>query len=87
MNPKNYGIIKLPAFKDLRRGDLFVAETKKSIPFPIKRIYFINNLRPTTISRGGHAHRKLTQVFLCVNGSFVLALDDGIQKQKILMNC
>lgn len=83
---KHSGIVKLSAHKDRRRGDLFVAEAKKNVPFPIRRIYFINNLGRVSASRGGHAHKKLTQAIFCPNGSFVLGLDDGKRKQKIFMN-
>ncbi len=83
---KNSGVVKLAAHKDPKRGDLFVAEAKKNVPFPIRRVYFINNLQHVSVSRGGHAHRKLTQAIFCVNGSFVLSLDDGKRKQSILMN-
>lgn len=83
---KNSGIIKLFAQKDSRRGNLFVASAMKNIPFRIKRAYFINNLEHISVARGGHAHKKLTQAIFCANGSFVLSLDDGKRKQKILMN-
>ncbi len=83
---KNSGIIKLSAHKDSRRGNLFVASSKKNVPFSIRRTYFINNLGRVSTSRGGHAHKKITQAIFCANGSFVLGLDDGARKQKVLMN-
>lgn len=83
---KNSGIVRLTAQKDPQRGDLFVAEAKKHIPFPIRRAYFINNFRDASIVRGNHAHKKLAQAIFCANGSFVLELDDGKHKQKILLN-
>ncbi len=81
---KNSGIIKLSAWKE-PRGHLFVAEAMRHIPFRIKRTYFMNNLQNAEL-RGDHAHKKTTQAIFCVNGSFVLGLDDGKRKQKVLLN-
>ena len=80
------GIVQLTVRKDPRRGDLFVAEAAKNIPFPIRRVYFVNNVREASAIRGGHAHKKLSQIIVCANGSFVLNLDDGKHKQSILLD-
>ena len=79
-------VINLKFVKDLPDGNLFIAEALREIPFDIKRIYFINNLANPKAVRGKHAHRKLEQVIFCINGSFVLHLDDGTTKQKITLN-
>ncbi|MFH0854069.1 MAG: FdtA/QdtA family cupin domain-containing protein [bacterium] len=83
---KNSGIIKLKFFNDFPDGNLIIGEAKKSVPFDIKRIYFINNLFNKKSIRGKHAHKKLEQIIFCINGYFTLTLDDGKLKQKILMN-
>ena len=83
---KNSGIIKLQFYNDFPDGNLVIGEAKKTIPFNIKRIYFINNLFNKKSIRGKHAHKKLEQIIFCVNGYFTLTLDDGKNKQKILMN-
>lgn len=83
---KNANIINLPFFSDYPRGDLGVGETKKNIPFEIKKFYFIHNVIDPKTIRGKHAHKKLKQILFCINGSFELYLDDGYNKQKILMN-
>lgn len=67
-------------------GDMFIAEATKNIPFKIKRVFFINNPKRKKSIRGQHAHKKFNQVIFCVNGSFVLNLDDGSTQQSILMN-
>ena len=46
----------------------------------------INNLFNKKSIRGKHAHKQLEQVIFCINGFFTLALDDGENKQKFLMN-
>lgn len=81
---KNSGVVTLSAWKE-PRGHLFVAEATKNIPFRIKRVYFTTNLKNAKV-RGEHAHKKLVQAIFCVSGSFVLGLDDGKCKQKILLN-
>lgn len=49
-------------------GNLTPIEGLVDIPFDIKRIYYITKV-PQDISRGFHAHRKLHQVLICLNGS------------------
>lgn len=83
---KNSGIVKLQFFNDFPDGNLVIGEAKKNVPFNIKRIYFINNLFNSKIIRGKHAHKTLEQVIFCINGSFVLSLDDGVDKQRITLD-
>jgi hypothetical protein len=73
-------------FDDFPDGNLVIGEAEKNIPFEIKRIYYINNLFNKKAKRGHHAHKALNQVIFCINGSFVLDLDDGRTKQKVLLN-
>jgi hypothetical protein len=67
-------------------GNLFIAEASKNIPFEIKRVYFINALANPRAIRGKHAHKTLDQIIFCINGSFMLRLDDGAVKQRITLN-
>lgn len=83
---KNSGIVKLQFYNDFPDGNLVICESKKNVPFEIKRVYFINNLFNKKAIRGKHAHKKLEQIIFCVNGHFTLTLDDGKNKQKILMD-
>lgn len=71
---------------DKIKGNLFVGEVSKQIPFPIKRFYVIRDVPNSKIDRGLHAHKNLEQVLFCLNGSFELGLDDGQKKWKIFMN-
>ena len=66
------------------RGDLYVAEYLKDIPFDIKRIYFIKSVNDEP--RGFHAHRQLNQAAICIQGSCEMILDDGSTKEKIKMD-
>lgn len=86
MNSTKQDFIKLKVSPSFSRGNLLSGETGKQIPIPIKRFYFINNLRRSEKIRGMHAHKNLEQIIFCVNGSFELHLDDGKKKQKIVMD-
>ncbi|MCW7490379.1 sugar 3,4-ketoisomerase [Leptospira meyeri] len=83
---KNSGYIQLKQFTDEREGSLTVAESNRDIPFEIKRTYYIIQKHASEITRGNHAHKETIQVIFCLNGSFVLHLDDGKNSQKIMMN-
>ena len=66
---------KIKTFSD-KRGKLSFLEKKNGLLFLIKRIYYFYNTK-TLIKRGVHAHRKLKQIFLVMNGKFKIILDDG----------
>jgi hypothetical protein len=84
---KNSGIVRLQTIIDkIGDGDLFIGEATKNIPFKIKRIFFITRAKVKKPIRGEHAHKKFKQAIFCINGSFVLNLDDGRIKQSIFMN-
>lgn len=63
----NCGLIK---FKNMsgKYGDLVPIESRRDIPFEIKRIYYISEVE-NNVSRGFHSHKMLHQVLICVNGA------------------
>ena len=63
---KNSGIIKLQSYNDFPDGNLVIAESRKNIPFEIKRVYYITNLFNKKSERGFHAHKKLEQIIFKV---------------------
>jgi hypothetical protein len=75
---------KLPLVLDMR-GNLSVAEFDKHLPFAPKR-YFVVFAVPNSRIRGEHAHKKLHQFLVCVNGSCSLMVDDGQNRDEILLN-
>lgn len=83
---KNSGVVELKLIHDNRDGNLVILEALRDVPFEIKRLYYITNLENSVSIRGQHAHRELEQVIFCIQGSFVLGLDDGVTRQKIQMN-
>ena len=59
-----------------RRGNLTVVENGKTLPFDVKRVYYLYDV-PGGESRGAHAHRELSQLIIAASGSFTVTLDDG----------
>lgn len=58
------------------RGALVVIEGTRDVPFDIKRVYTLHSLEPGSV-RGGHAHKQLVQVIVCLAGSCLIDLDEG----------
>lgn len=67
------------------RGNLIALEEIKNIPFAIKRVYYMTNLSADH-PRGFHAHIKLRQVAICLNGSCRVILDDGTHKEEVILD-
>jgi dTDP-4-dehydrorhamnose 3,5-epimerase-like enzyme len=59
------------------RGALFYSDYFEPHDFQAKRIYFLKSIPPNK-TRGNHAHKKLRQIFFCVQGQFQLSVSDGI---------
>ncbi|ENX71655.1 hypothetical protein F884_00216 [Acinetobacter sp. CIP 102143] len=76
-------LIDLPSLGD-QRGGLVAIESNQSIPFEIKRLYYIFNT--TNQSRGFHAHIDLKQVAVCVKGSCRFILDNGHTREEVTLN-
>jgi len=67
------------------KGNLTVVENSKTIPFDVKRVYYLYDI-PGGESRGAHAHRELKQLVIAASGSFDVVLDDGNVKRTITLN-
>lgn len=76
--------VDLPNLGD-SRGALVVAESNKSIPFDIKRLYYIFDTK-SDVPRGFHAHKKLHQVAFCIKGKCKMMMDNGKQKQEVWLD-
>ena len=77
-------IINFPPLGD-DRGSLVALEGCKTVPFEIKRVYYIFGTK-VGVSRGFHAHRKIKQVVVCVAGSCRFIVDNGTKREEILLN-
>lgn len=58
------------------RGALTAIEAQQTVPFDIKRVYFLNRIKA---DRAGHAHRDTQQLVIAVAGQFQLELSNGKQ--------
>ncbi|MBD5341663.1 MAG: WxcM-like domain-containing protein [Bacteroides sp.] len=68
-----------------RRGNLTVVENSLTVPFDVKRVYYLYDV-PGGESRGAHAHKGLYQLIVAASGSFNVTLDDGSVRRSFLLN-
>jgi len=76
--------IDLPKIFD-PRGNLSFIEEGQSLPFDIKRIYWIYDV-PGGEVRGGHAFRNTEELIVALSGSFDIVLNDGSKEYRFNMN-
>ena len=77
-------LIDLPDLGD-ERGGLVSIEANKSIPFDIKRIYYIFGASKDK-PRGFHAHKDLKQLAICVGGRCKFILDNGTIREEVVLD-
>ena len=78
-------VIELSKHHSDRKGNLSVVENDISVPFDVKRTYYLYDV-PGGESRGGHAHKGLHQLIVAASGSFSVTLDDGKIKRTYMLN-
>lgn len=78
---------KLLQFKELGddRGNLVVVEGEESIPFAIKRVFYIYN-SDSDVVRGEHANRESEFVLINVSGSSKVRISDGKVEDMVLLD-
>lgn len=74
-------IVDLPKVHN-RQGNLTALENEFTIPFKIKRVYYLYDI-PGGEARGGHAHKDLEQFIIAVSGAFDVLIDDGKNKRTV----
>lgn len=77
-------LINLPSLGD-ERGGLVVLEGNDTVPFDIKRVYYIFNTQKD-VSRGFHAHKQLKQVAVCIKGKCRMLLDNGLIQENVSLD-
>jgi len=68
-----------------RAGNITIVESNTSIPFAIKRVYYLYDV-PADEDRGGHGHKELYQLIVASSGSFTITLNDGKTKRSFHLN-
>ena len=67
------------------RGHLVVAESNKEVPFLIQRIFYIYGTKEGVV-RGQHANRESEFMLINLQGSVKIVIDDGRQKDTVILN-
>lgn len=78
-------IVELDKHHSDRKGNLTVVENSITLPFDVKRVYFLYDI-PGGEKRGAHAHRNLEQLIVAASGSFTVTLDDGNNNRSFFLN-
>lgn len=78
-------MIELDCHHSDRNGNISVVENNLTVPFEVKRTYYLYDV-PGGESRGGHAHKDLSQLIIAASGSFTVTLDDGNVKRTFMLN-
>lgn len=81
---KNTGMFTFKKFLD-KWGDLVPIEEEQDVPFSIKRIYYISNVKEG-VRRGFHSHRDLHQALICVHGSVKILVKTPYEEDNIVLN-
>lgn len=78
-------VIELPRHTSNRLGNLSVIQSEETLPFDVKRVFFIFDV-PGGESRGGHSHKNIKEFIVAASGSFSVTLDDGQNKRTVMLN-
>lgn len=78
-------IVELDRHHSERKGNISVVENRKTVPFDVKRVFYLYDV-PGGESRGGHAHKALSQLIVAASGSFTVTLDDGSVRRTFTLN-
>jgi dTDP-4-dehydrorhamnose 3,5-epimerase-like enzyme len=82
---ENCYILDFNSIGNKKIGYLVALEENKNIPFDVKRVYYTYGV-PSSVERGFHAHKKLDQVLVCVNGSLIVKCFDGNKENTFVLD-
>jgi UDP-2-acetamido-3-amino-2,3-dideoxy-glucuronate N-acetyltransferase len=82
--PGGAKMIRLNNVSDLR-GNLLAVEFGTDLPFSPKRFFMVHGV-PSEDVRGEHAHRTCEQVLTILNGSVVVLIDDGVNREQVSLS-
>ncbi len=77
-------VVDLQTLVDRQQGMLGVAECGVQVPFAVRRVFYLTDL-PSGATRGGHAHLKLEQFFICLSGGVRIGAADRSGDREIVL--
>ena len=77
-------VISIPEIAD-DRGSLTFGQFDQHLPFVPRRYFTIMDV-PAGTERGGHAHRTVEQFIVALRGRVAIALDDGAQTRRVVLD-
>ena len=77
-------LLRLPVVRD-DRGCLVWGEAGTQLPFEPTRFWSVFGVPPGE-SRGDHAHRLLHEVLVCLRGSCLVSVDDGVARDEVVLD-
>ena len=79
---KDCSVIDVPTFTD-ERGAISVMD--KELPFQVMRVFWLHHIVEGK-DRGAHALLESNEIMVAVHGSFIVELDDTVNKLSILLD-
>ena len=79
---KDCDLIDVPTFTD-DRGAISVLD--KELPFQVKRVFWLHHIQDGK-DRGAHALLDSSEIMVAVHGSFIVDLDDTVNKTSVLLD-
>ncbi|WP_311772719.1 sugar 3,4-ketoisomerase [Cohnella xylanilytica] len=81
-----HSLLEASKYDQQARGTLVVLEEQETIPFQIKRVFYIYGVQNKEIRRGGHAHYKTRQALIAITGSCSISLMIGDKEYQVELN-
>lgn len=75
-------LVDVPTFTD-ERGAISVLE--KELPFQVKRVFWLHHIQEGK-DRGAHAMLDSSEIMVSVHGSFIVDLDDTVNKTSVFLD-
>ena len=78
-------IVQLPKISD-PRGNLTFAESRRNVPFEVRRAYWLYDVPGGEDRGGGHAYRRSHEFVVALSGSFDVTVNDGTDIRTFTLN-
>ena len=75
-------LVEVPTFID-ERGAISVLD--KELPFQVRRVFWLHHIQEGK-DRGAHALLDSSEIMVAVHGSFIVDLDDTVNKTSVLLD-